>query len=66
MLTNTDQSEILDTLRSYGFPDIDIQTVIDGIAAGHHSLSDVADLVDALETGDDDDAFMCAAFLGLA
>lgn len=66
MLSNKDAIEIIEALRPYGYPEVDIQEVVIAVSRGYLSLSDVADFVQAMEEGDDDEAFMCAAQLGLA
>ena len=66
MLNITDAAEIIENLREWGFVEMDIASVITGINDGHYSVGDIADLISALEVGDDDEAFVCAAHLGLA
>ena len=66
IMTFSDASEVIEALREWGFIEMDIMQVIEGIEAGDYSLGDVADLISSLEEGDDDEAFMNAAHLGLA
>ena len=66
VMTVSDVSEVIEGLREWGFVEMDILQVVEGIEAGVYSLGDVADLISSLEEGDDDEAFMNAAHLGLA
>ena len=65
-ITTKDQSEIIEALRGYGYPETDIEMVVDGVADGTIELSWIADFIEAMEGGDDDEAFMAACAIGIA
>ena len=66
LMTAYDQSEVIDAMRGYGFSEQDIEQLIENLNAGYVELSWVADFIDAMEIGDDDEAWMCACALGIA
>ena len=65
-MDNKDQAEVIETMRGYGFSEQDIEMLVDNLKAGSVELSWVADFVEAMESGDDDEAWMCACALGVA
>ena len=66
LMTPYDQSEVIETMRGYGFSEQDIEQLVENLNAGYVELSWVADFIDAMEIGDDDEAWMCACALGIA
>ena len=61
-----DESEIIEALREFGYPETDIEMVVDGVKTKDIELAWVADFIQAMEEGDDDEAFACACAIGIA